>query len=204
MKLAKVLNVSLDNVDVFTVLHSHHNANRSVLDVRFSAHGSPYYHPERLNYMASMFQDQVIRTRRLATARNSLHFYAMQFTLQIEKDLGLEIVMINIDECLIEKASCETSCVNFLNKSKIPHSVFTNTSSFVGVGAVVDPYCTCNVREVVVCLNGGTALGDRYPFFLFFFFQPEKVLIVVCLLQMRLQRRIRRTPLRAFKHRILR
>lgn len=131
----------------------------------------------------------------------------MQFTLQIERDLGLEIVMINIDECLIEKASCETSCVNFLNKSKIPHSVFTNTSSFVGVGAVVDPYCTCNVREVVVCLNGGTALGDRYASFVFFFFFQLEIiffLIVVCLLQMRLQRRIRRTPLRAFKHRILR
>lgn len=58
-RLAKVLNVSLDNVDVFTVLHSHHNADRSLLDVRFSAHGSPYYHPERLNYMTSLFQEQV-------------------------------------------------------------------------------------------------------------------------------------------------
>lgn len=135
--LAKVLNVSLDNVDVFTVLHSHHNADRSLLDVRYSAHGSPYYHPERLNYMISLSQEQ------------------------LEKELGLEIVMINIDECLVEKASCETSCVNFLNKSKIPHAVFTNTSSFVGVGAVVDPYCTCNVRERLVCLNGGTPLKER-------------------------------------------
>lgn len=69
--------------------------------------------------------------------------------------------MINIDECLIEKASCETSCVNFLNKSKTPHAVYTNTSSFVGVRAIVDPYCTCNVRERLVCLNGGTPLKDK-------------------------------------------
>lgn len=59
MRLAKILNASLDNVDVFTVLHSHHTANHSILDVRFSAHGSPYYPPGQLNYMTSLFQDQV-------------------------------------------------------------------------------------------------------------------------------------------------
>lgn len=59
-RLAKILNVSADNVDVFTVLHSHHNTNSSLLDVRFSAHGSPYYHPERLNYMVSSNQEKVL------------------------------------------------------------------------------------------------------------------------------------------------
>jgi hypothetical protein len=48
-RLARILNVSLENVDVFTVLHSPHNSNASLLDVRFSAHGSPYRHPEKLN-----------------------------------------------------------------------------------------------------------------------------------------------------------
>lgn len=49
IKLANMLNTSLDNVDVFTVLHSPHNTNQSQLDVRFSAHGSPYYSPEKIN-----------------------------------------------------------------------------------------------------------------------------------------------------------
>lgn len=48
-RLARILNVSLENVDVFTVLHSPHNSNMSLLDVRFSAHGSPYRRPEKLN-----------------------------------------------------------------------------------------------------------------------------------------------------------
>jgi hypothetical protein len=48
-RLAHILNVSAENVDVFTVLHSPHNSNTSLLDVRFSAHGSPYRKPEKLN-----------------------------------------------------------------------------------------------------------------------------------------------------------
>jgi hypothetical protein len=48
-RLARILNVSVENVDVFTVLHSPHNSNASLLDVRFSAHGSPYRQPEKLN-----------------------------------------------------------------------------------------------------------------------------------------------------------
>lgn len=48
-RLAHYLNTSLENVDVFTVLHSTHHDNQSLLDVRFSAHGSPYYAPEKMN-----------------------------------------------------------------------------------------------------------------------------------------------------------
>lgn len=56
--LATLLNVSVDNVDVFTVLRppSH---SEDFLDVRFSAHGSPYYQPERLNALAALHQEQV-------------------------------------------------------------------------------------------------------------------------------------------------
>jgi len=53
-RLAHVLNVSMENVDVFTVLHSPHNSNTSLLDVRFSAHGSPYWKPEKLNAAVSL------------------------------------------------------------------------------------------------------------------------------------------------------
>lgn len=51
-----MLNTSVDNVDVFTVLHSPYNLNENQLDVRFSAHGSPYYAKERINMAVSMHQ----------------------------------------------------------------------------------------------------------------------------------------------------
>jgi len=135
-KLAHLLNTSIDNVDVFTVLHSPHNTNQSQLDVRFSAHGSPYYAPEKIN------------------AAIDAH------TRELEKALGLKVLMVSIDECLVEKLYCESSCTNFLNKSKVPSAVYTNTTSFVGVRAVVDPLCTCDSQQKIVCHNGGTPVGD--------------------------------------------
>ncbi|XP_014282551.1 DE-cadherin isoform X2 [Halyomorpha halys] len=134
--LAKFLNITEENVDVFTVLHSPHNTNTSLLDVRFSAHGSPYYSPEKLN------------------AAVSVH------NAELEKELGVVILMVNIDECLVERQYCEGSCINFLNKSREPIAVYTNTTTFVGVKAVVDPFCNCEVLSRPVCYNGGTLVGN--------------------------------------------
>ncbi|XP_071628047.1 DE-cadherin isoform X1 [Temnothorax longispinosus] len=136
-KLATMLNTSVENVDVFTVLHSPHHNNRSLLDVRFSAHGSPYYAPEKLNTIIA------------------------QHSKEIERGMKADILLMNIDECLFEKLHCNNSCRNFLNASTVPYVVYTNTSSFVGVRAVVDPQCTCHVAEPIVCLNGGTPLAER-------------------------------------------
>lgn len=136
-KLASMLNTSIENVDVFTVLHSPHHNNRSLLDVRFSAHGSPYYAPEKLNTILA------------------------QHSREIEREMRADILLINIDECLFEKDPCNDTCRSFLNVSTIPYPVYTNTSSFVGVRAVVDPQCICHVAEPIVCLNGGTPLAGR-------------------------------------------
>lgn len=57
-QLSKILNTSLENVDVFTIMSS--PINSSFLDVRFSAHGSPYYAPERLENKITEHQDKVI------------------------------------------------------------------------------------------------------------------------------------------------
>lgn len=135
--LANMLNISAENIDVFTVLHSPHHNNKSLLDVRFSAHGSPYYAPEKLNTIV---------------ARNARF---------IETKLNADILLINVDECLFEKLHCNNSCRSFLNVSTVPYSVFTNSSSFVGVRAIVDPQCICHVAEPIVCLNGGTSVGER-------------------------------------------
>ncbi|XP_001603649.2 DE-cadherin isoform X2 [Nasonia vitripennis] len=135
-RLSSMFNVSVENVDVFTVLHSPHH-NKSVLDVRFSAHGSPYYAPEKLNTIV-VTQSEMI-----------------------EREMGADVLLVNIDECLMEKVHCNESCRSFLNINNTPSVVYTNTSSFVGVRAVVDPQCICHVAEPIDCLNGGTPLGAR-------------------------------------------
>lgn len=58
-RLAEILNTSVENVDVFTILHSPHNPNTTQLDVRFSAHGSPYYQPEKINAAIDKHQAEV-------------------------------------------------------------------------------------------------------------------------------------------------
>ncbi|XP_023247763.1 DE-cadherin-like, partial [Copidosoma floridanum] len=129
-RVAKMFNVSVENVDVFTVLHSPYQ-NKSVLDVRFSAHGSPYYASEKLNTIVA------------------------SHVTEIESEMGANVLLVNIDECLVEKVHCNTSCRSFLNISSMPEVVYTNKTSFVGVSAVVMPQCTCHVAEPIACLNGG-------------------------------------------------
>lgn len=72
--------------------------------------------------------------------------------------------MVKIDECLIEKEQCEDSCRNVLMKNNVPLSVYTNTTSFVGVSARVESECTCDVEEPLVCLNGGKELRTNETF----------------------------------------
>ncbi|XP_026332342.1 DE-cadherin isoform X2 [Hyposmocoma kahamanoa] len=134
-RLAKIFNTSLDNVDVFSVITKNTNSDK-FLDVRFSAHGSPYYTPEKLHVMVS----------------NALN--------KIEEELKLKVYMVNINECLLEKVNCPDSCRNILNKSNLPASIYTNTTSFVGVTVYIDPDCQCMVPEAV-CLNGGTPFADK-------------------------------------------
>lgn len=45
--LAKKLNIPQSNVDIFTVMN--HPTQSKTIDVRYSAHGSPYYRPARLD-----------------------------------------------------------------------------------------------------------------------------------------------------------
>lgn len=134
--LADLFNVSKENVDVFTVLKN--DRDSAVLDVRYSIHGSPYYAPEKLNGKVSQTKNR------------------------LEETLGLKVMMISIDECLIERAKCESSCLNVLEKSNIPLSVYTNRTSFVGVNAFIRTECMCAELKhgEPVCYNGGTAFAN--------------------------------------------
>ncbi|XP_030373740.1 DE-cadherin [Scaptodrosophila lebanonensis] len=126
--LSQLFNTSVTNVDVFTVLQNENNT----LDVRYSAHGSPYYAPEKLNGMVAQNQQR------------------------LEDELDLQMLMINIDECLIERNKCESSCTNELHKSSVPYMIYSNTTSFVGVNAFVQAQCVCEAQVRNYCLNGGT------------------------------------------------
>ncbi|XP_052859785.1 DE-cadherin [Anopheles cruzii] len=135
--IASAFNVSRDNVDVFTVL-KRDGANGTFLDVRFSAHGSPYYAPERLNGELGY---------KLA---------------DLEQQVGYPILLVGIDECIEEGRNCELSCKNTLYKSNVPIAVYTNTSSFVGVNAFVQAECVCDAAAPDSgCLNGGYLVNDR-------------------------------------------
>lgn len=56
-KLSLILNATKENIDIFTVLRA--ASSESEVDVRFSAHGSPYYPAERLNSKVSLNVEEV-------------------------------------------------------------------------------------------------------------------------------------------------
>ncbi|KAG5874266.1 hypothetical protein JTB14_028073 [Gonioctena quinquepunctata] len=134
-QIAKIVNTSLANVDVFTVLQS--PSQNNFIDVRFSAHGSPYYAPEKLENKITEHQTE------------------------LENKLGLDFVMIHINECLNETICGITgSCTNKLNIKEEPAVVFTNKTSFVGVNAFVEPMCDAIPREVTECFNDGVLMEN--------------------------------------------
>ena len=107
-------------VEVFTVLKKG-TKKLPYTDVRFSAHGSPYYASEKLEGLLTRHRQD------------------------IERDLAMDIVMIHIDECLIEGVNCpRQSCANNLDIDDQPVTIYTNRTSFVGVQAVVRPVCRCS------------------------------------------------------------
>ncbi|KAJ4431420.1 hypothetical protein ANN_20017, partial [Periplaneta americana] len=143
-KLADLLNTERENVDVFSVqLRRKHPP---VTDIRFAAHGSPYYKPVRLNGLVLMHREE------------------------IEKDVGINITMVGIDECLYENQMCEGSCTNTLDISTLPYMVNANKTSLVGVRVDVIAECTCGARNFTKsescrtnhCYNGGRCIEGRY------------------------------------------
>lgn len=141
-KLSSIVGAKEENVDVFTVFNQ--LSRNSTIDVRYSAHGSPYYDPVKLNGLAS------------------------DYRADLESLLGVQVAQFGIDECLQEKGVCDGSCTNRLKISDEPYKVMTNTSSFVGVDARVVAECIClsdeyllsSTCDAATCLNGGTCTGD--------------------------------------------
>ena len=139
--LSSILKEDTSNIDIFSVVTHYRKGRIPETDVRFAAHGSPYH--------KSTFLNGYVAINRRA----------------IERELGLNITMVGIDECLNELSPCDGSCTNTLRVEPYPHVVNANRTSIVGVYTRVVPVCECAARRLdeidgcnsqpPFCLNGG-------------------------------------------------
>lgn len=139
--LSRILKEPTDNIDIFSVMTHYPKGRPPVTDVRFSAHGSPYH--------KSTFLNGYVGINRRA----------------IERELGLNITMVGIDECMNELVPCDGSCSNSLQVEPFPYVVNANRTSLVGVFTRVVPICECAAKSLdeidgcnsqpPFCLNGG-------------------------------------------------
>lgn len=142
--LSKIVKEPTENIDIFSVVTHYRKGRKPETDVRFSAHGSPYH--------KSTFLNGYVAINRRA----------------IEKEIGLNITMVGIDECLTELTPCDGSCTNSLKVEPFPYVVNSNRTSLVGVYTRVVPVCECAARSLdeidgcnsqpPFCLNGGKCM----------------------------------------------
>ena len=74
--IASWLDVPVSNVDIFTVLN--HPTQEQTIDVRYAAHGSPYYRPAKLNGIMAQYKNQVGYMCN-ANIENMFKFYGCDF-----------------------------------------------------------------------------------------------------------------------------
>ncbi|KAI9558984.1 hypothetical protein GHT06_015773 [Daphnia sinensis] len=143
-KLAQLLAVDRENVDIFSV--QLRQQRPPITDIRFSAHGSPFYKPIKLNGIV------------------------LQHREEIEAEVGINITMVGINECLVENKACEGSCTNIMEVSTLPYLINANKTALVGVRIDIQPECTCGARNFTrdescrnnPCHNGGRCIEGRY------------------------------------------
>lgn len=144
--LSSIIKESPENIDIFSVVTNYKRGRIPETDVFFSAHGSPYKETAFLNGYVGL-------NRR-----------------PIEKDLGINITMVGIDECLTELSPCDGSCHNSLKIEPFPYVVNSNLTSMVGVHAKMIPTCECAAKSLdelemdgcqtmpPFCRNGGKCM----------------------------------------------
>lgn len=143
-KLSELLNIDRKNIDIFSVQSS--QLSPPVTDIRFSAHTNFFYKAVRLNGIILLHKDS------------------------IEQDVGINITMVNINECLNENNNCNGSCSSQLEINNSPHVVNSNRTAFVSVNLQSVARCECEARNyskiescrTYPCLNGGKCMENKY------------------------------------------
>ena len=144
-KLSELLHVDRKNIDIFSV-QLRHQSNPPVTDIRFSAHTQSFYKAVRLNGMVLLHKEE------------------------IETNVGINITMVNINECLLENNNCNGSCSNRLDIQTNPYVVNANKTAFVGININATGKCECDARNfnkietcrTHPCLNGGKCVENKY------------------------------------------
>jgi len=149
-KLAELLYTDRDNVDVFSV-QLKEGSSYPMTDVHFAARSAtqqPYFKAVRLNGVVQMHREE------------------------IEHEVGLNITMVNINECLHEgKGKCgSSSCTSKVELGKKPYTVSVNRTALVGVRLDISAQCVCKARNFTnqdhncrtnLCYNGGRCVETR-------------------------------------------
>ncbi|XP_049964454.1 neural-cadherin-like [Schistocerca serialis cubense] len=143
-KVAELLNIHRETIIIYSV--QLHSRSPSITDVRFTVNGSKKYKSFVLNGLIAMHRNE------------------------IEKEVGINITMVGINECLHETYNCEGSCTNNVSVDKGLHLVNANRTALVGVKVHVMPECTCAVHKFILtdkchktfCFNGGRCIDTRF------------------------------------------
>ena len=118
-KLAQILEVNYEDVEVFSVMDD--SDSDATINIWFSVKGTQV-HQVKLNAALSQHKEEV------------------------QEYVGVDITMVNINECL-DEGQCEGSCTNLVTISDLPNTVDSNQTSLVGVMVQTVPSCTCRVLD---------------------------------------------------------
>ena len=141
--IAKLFGLKDYNVDIFSVQLVQERP--PFTDIFFSVYDGYYYQPAQLNGV-------LMCNRR-----------------EIEREVGIDILIIGIDECLYENGFCDGSCTNRFEVSNSQYLIDANRTSFVGVHIHSVPECVCGARHFSTedlcrpnpCLNGGQCIKEN-------------------------------------------
>ncbi|OWF44296.1 Neural-cadherin [Mizuhopecten yessoensis] len=131
----------VENVQIVTIVDKV-DSEPHTLEVRFAAHGSPYYTSARLNGIVTDNKNE------------------------FENAFGGKVEMVGVSECL--KESCEGGCWDKLVVEDAPNVVNAGTDTKVGVISGVTAQCGCRVPVNQTectpdyCFNDGQCVKDDY------------------------------------------
>ncbi|XP_068200505.1 neural-cadherin-like [Palaemon carinicauda] len=120
-EISNLLNTNKEDVHIFSL--NLRQKRPPITDIRFTVFDGQYYQSGMLNALLIEHKEE------------------------IERNVGLNIVMIGINECLDENVPCDGSCTSKLIISDKPYLVDANRTSLVSVDVKVIPDCTCQAKD---------------------------------------------------------